>query len=319
MDKRRVFIPMRRHMVFYGKHLFAYALQSCLSEMGFDAQCVPSAKPRQWGIRKNDICFYVDAATTKNTLYARSKESVQVYFNMEPAEVKPHYPERNRQRVWSYMNRVLRSDFDVVFDYNGNTTKLWQSKGQKAYLLPIAYHESYERPRAEPLRRAVHFLGNECYSVAKLAKKGEGPGRKDRRGILCDEIRSLGARCRSHNFRDRPQEQLDRLLWTPGVHLNLHRFPSPFQFGGLRVIAMLMANRRFVLTEECHWLPPGLVAGEHWDVATPHDLPQRAADWLSRPRACEAIGQAGYEFIKKHHRLDVELTKAMVAAGLFGG
>jgi len=314
--KVRVFFPMRKHMKYYGKHLFVIAVREIMEGWGFDARIVPSERYKEWPIRKGDIVFYADAGSTRTSPpWAKSRGAWTYYFNMEPADPLPHYPEPNRHRVASYA-RVLRANFDVVFDYNGNTTENLRSLGVNAYLLPIGYHESFERPRLKPYRAGVHFLGNEMEPEFKNTKPGKERNLKSRRGKMCDEIRKLGTPCHSHSFRVRTQEEFDRFLWTPGVHLNLHRFPPPFQFGGLRVIAMLMSNQRFVLTEICNWLPPGLVPGVHWDVAPPDEFAERAAYWYSKPRACKKMGRAGYEFLKKSHRLDVELERAMTEAGI---
>jgi len=300
----------------FGKQYFAIAVCDVLSSMGYDAKLVPVEDVDSRSLRREDILFFLDLQSAHAILGRRLSRSVRrpratsIYFNMEPLPDRDYEaPYYDRFRRYKRALDQLRPD--VIFDYNESTTRFLSRRRQNTHHCPIAYHETYDLHGEGDFPDAVQLLGDEVC-------KDSGGFSLTRRGVVCKAIRDAGVPCNSYSFRNHI-ECLENLNLSPGIHLNAHHVDPPFTFGGIRVIIMGMANKRFVMSEPCVWHPPGLKSGEHWVVVNTEDIPEQAAYWMDRKKEREGIGRAGYEFIKKHHRLDVALPKALESAGLFHG
>jgi len=317
---KRIVIPMRRAMVHWGKDLFALALASCFRSLGFKVIMPDVSDVGPGDFTRNDFVLFVDWASARSKfsnalVYARRNKATTAHYNMEPIAPAPWLLDSFNSRSKRYREKIS-GKFDIIFDYNQNTTDILKARGENAYLLPMGYHESYEVAWLPPFDVGAHWLGLEYHPPPKGAEYD--PRILDRRGEICKAIREAGAPCSSHFFRGLPGrlDLMRKMLSTPGVHLNLHRPGSPFQFGGIRVIQLLMSNRRFVLSEPCSWYPEGLTPGVHWDVAEPEQIPEHVLYWLKKPIKREAVARAGYEFIRANHRLDVFLKQALIEAGV---
>lgn len=315
--RRRVVIPIRNAMRIWGKHTLANAFASCFESLGFESAQMDIGSIGRLAFRPGDVAFFIDLASARMKLgMAKRCGCFAAMYNMEPVEGLPHLDGDFNSRFSSYRKRLVSCEFDAIFDYNANTTSRLREDGAAAHLLPMGYHESYELEPGSPFNDGCHWLGLEFHPPPK---KGPDPHLRDRRGQICEDLRSAGLSTYSHNFRgetDRGGMSLRRLVHSPGVHLNLHRPSPPFQFGGIRVINFLMSNRRFVLSEPCLWYPEGLTAGTHWDVAPEAEFVERARFWLDRPKKRREVAESGYEFIKKHHRLDHFVERAFLEAGI---
>ncbi len=307
----------------FGKQYFAIAVCDVLSSIGYDAKLVPVEDVASRALRQQDILFFLDMQSAHAILGRRMSRSerrpraTSIYFNMEPLPDR-EYEALYHGRFRRYKRALDQLRPDVIFDYNQHTTRYLNRRRSNAHHCPIAYHESYDLHGEGDFPDAVQLLGDEVQEV-KTDRSGV-PFRTvlSRRGVVCKAIRDAGVPCNSYNFREDP-EALERLNLSAGIHLNAHHVNPPFNFGGIRVIIMGMANKRFVMSEPCVWHPPGLKSGEHWVVVNTEDIPEQAAYWMDRKKEREEIGRAGYEFMKTHHRLDVALPKALESAGLFHG
>lgn len=299
---RRVCFITRPSFRSFGQHYFVYACQEVMTGLGWEAERVHMDDFDHTRYGPEDLIFTIDCVTVGGIEQRglRKSKAFKIYYNMEPIPCLPHYISRSIRHV----EKVQKLRMDGILDYNGHSAQWWRDNGYHAAYCGLAYHESYERsfPEEQLYPDGVYYLGRE----------------RGRRGTVAGRLRAAGKLPVQCLYLRGKNNHMERLNCSPGIHLNLHRINNPFHFGGIRVVIMGLSNARFVLSEACDWVPEGLTAGEHWDMAngTIGDLVEKAKWWFERPDERERAGRAGQEFVRKHHRLDVELPRGLKELGV---
>lgn len=299
---RRVCLPWIETWSAYGHDLFHEALAQIFRSWGFEVDTPhrSEAQPETYGV--DDLVLFLDNPCS--TAFDRLQEergptrAKRVFFNMDPP--------KKRHLLW-----VEHFQYDLILDYNVPTARLWNERNSRnrtrAEYCGMGYHESYEESVQEP-RQGAPML---------FMMSGPNKRRSQVWAQIKDVTIPLGHDC---DWVDHRTSRADTLthVGRDGIHLNLLRdeLRGRKTFGWMRILLFHAMSRAFVLSEPLHWYPHGMESGRHWVVAAIKDLPSAAAYWMDRPEERKAIGQAGYEFFRDHHRLEDHLRRALEKGGL---
>jgi hypothetical protein len=180
----------------------------------------------------------------------------------------------------------------VIFEYDATQTRYMREAGWPVAHCPVGYHETFEVPLSQPLEPGVFFLG---MMTPKRQQWQKTIGFKD------------------FQLFDDPEMQ-GRLLCSPGVHLNI-KWRECAAFVPLRVIMLLLSNRCCVVSERSQWSP--IEHGKHYlSVSTPTQMARECQKLMQKPRLRDKLANDGYNYIKRHHRLDVSLKCALEQIGV---
>lgn len=284
--KRRVFIVWPCRGPWNVLRYLEKALSMILEELGFDPHSV-SVDTMPEVVNEGDVVISPRPVP-------RREGAVMVFYCMDPIgkRIQGIWTLRYMVRGKGFTQRVLRECqsrrrwFDAVFCYDEPIMRFFARWDIPTYLVPIGYHESFE-VEGTPQEEGVFFLGTPS----------------ERRDALV-------AACGGTHI---PGGQRSDYLNTPGVHLVFNRGYRAFD--SIRIVSLLLSNRRCVLTDlEAEWMP--LISGEHFYSASTRYLPYVCEDLMKNPGIRRKIARLGYEFIKKHFRFDDHVGEAMKGLGV---
>lgn len=277
----------------YGGDIFALAMIDVLEKLGYEAWSVIRGEDPPSRYRTvDDLWLFLGHGVPG--LY-RDLPGRKVIYSFHPyGDDYGQYAARNFRTV---KGCLVEGHAEVVFHYNLHTVEWMRRQGLPAYYSPVGYHETFEMGfDGELLNLGVYFLGRP-------------------RGRRKEILKACGAQCCNwlHRSAADAARRRAQLLNTDGVHLNLFHIPwRPFL--ALRVVTLLLANRRAVVSEPPDWSP--LVSGEHYLEVPTADLPSACKSLLNDAKRRRELGEAGYDFVRTHYRLDQGLKQSLAEAGL---
>ncbi len=296
--KRRLFVVNPPNTRDYAGDLLARALVACADRLGFRAWEV-STKLEVTGLTWEDVLLIMKPVVPPVYHGSLAKK---IIFNIHPTCPGEEYSGVYRRNFRNLQQELATGRADAVFDYNEHTTNWMRKAGMNAIYCPVGYHELFEVPPVKGLKSRRDDGRTDAYLIGR-ADCGNRP-----EWVMANRSWAKVIDWREHQWL-RPS-----LLSTDAVHLNVTTRVRCKTFLSMRVIMLLMANRRFVLSEIPDWSP--LKSGEHWATVERKGLEGAYQAWAKNDKGRHEIAEAGYQFIRFHHRLDYHFEMAMKDAGV---
>lgn len=297
---RRVCVPQTPYWIRYGHDIFVEALVDVFRGLGFEVDTPDQDESEPWEYGPDDLVLFVENYGARK--WIRRIEAAgrgagrakRLYFNVDPLKGKN-------------LEQPVVHEISAILDYCGQNKAIWTKNGwdpRKVVHCGMGYHSTYER---HVCREPSRFEPDGIHLMADVTKARRR-----------DVVRLLGAEGVEVNHRTFGDDRQGALAFvaSPGVHLNVQRHHRISTFGWIRILMFHLMARSFVLSEELGWYPDGFESGRHWVVAPFESLPEVAERWLARPDERREIGEAGYQFMKRHHRLETQLPAALKKIGV---
>jgi len=288
--KRTAFIiksPTERN---FGGDVYSHALFEVLEGLDFTPRFFTRGNEAPKKAKEDDIFFFLGHNVCEPY---RELPGAKVIVSFHPYGLD--YGKWSTKNFSVARKCCIEGHATAIFHYNLHTAQWMQEDGLPAYYAPVGYHESFEAPKVEPYPLGVYILGRSSKRRAMVLSR-------TKKAHICNWVKESDMEFRRA-----------RLLNTDGVHLNLFYIPwRPFY--ALRVVMHLLSNRRCVVSELADWSP--LTDGEHYIEVPAAEIPGVCKELLQDKQRRHELGNAGYEFIKKSHRLDVEFKRALTEAQL---
>jgi len=201
-----------------------------------------------------------------------------------------------RNSMWC--NRVHRAlgQFNCIFEMSQENLKI--DLPIKRLHCPMGHHSSFEIPYVVGPKQnlaLVGYVSPKSYRYQVIKNTEQELGSK----MWC--IRTKDHWANANN------KQLNQVIFNTLIQLNIHRNPKYKMFESIRVIAQLLSNRCFVVSEPSIGSP--LTSGQHY-VET-NDMVGAIRYYLERPEECKKIAQCGYEFIREHYRFETHVEQCL--------
>lgn len=254
----------------------ATAFQECFIELGYEAEMRSEYESGY------DISFGMYAHSSYGT---QNDGTYKIAYNWESLSLK----------MWH--RRICGgTQFDCIWDCDENNLQ-YTTPGEHL-CCPIGYHEKFELPQAIGPHNKIAFIGNSPTSSRR--RRNPNSRKWHRRRIIESIEKHTGTQVWYVEDKTKQihTEKLSQIIHNTDVHLNIHNNPHSPMFESLRVIAMLLSNRKFVISEPSRTSP--LIDKEHY-IET-NDF-SNVEYYLQHPEECKEIAQRGYDFIKAKYKL----------------
>jgi hypothetical protein len=197
-----------------------------------------------------------------------------------------------------WRNRVHRAlgQFNCIFEMSPENLKI--DLPIKRLYCPIGYHPTFEMPYVVGPKQNIALIGY-------VSQKSH------RHQVIENIERELGSkvwciRTKDH-WANANNKQLNQVIFNTLVQLNIHRNPKYKMFESIRVIAQLISNKCFVISEPSY--DSLLVNGQHY-IET-NDIVNTIRHYLKRPEECDQIAQQGYRFVRGQCKLETHVERCL--------
>ena len=271
------------------RDLLQKALCAAATDLGFEARTTVPELDEQ-----NHDDVYV-ALETRAIPEGPPRGTVLLY-NLEPLPMPEYLSREHVSVVFRQSYEIIRNSLkesggsvDGILDYCESTTRFLLEQGHRAVFCPPGFHESIVVKDAVPFRQGVYVLG------------------KNRPG--CRRARAAKRFNAQYVYTRNSVKARERLSVTPGVHVCLQRERDVLTFGGMKMIQMYLANKRFVISEPYWWSP--LNSGEHYLEVPAERIPDFVTYYYYNSREADEIALNGFKYIKRSLHMTNWLKRAL--------
>jgi ADP-heptose:LPS heptosyltransferase len=252
------------------------AINDCFQKLGYESYIT-----NQFLANRVNFCLgaYQFGFIKKcdNTLY--------IMYQMEQFPFEEKNYEHKRAQEWFERINTFINCYDYVFDVSiDNVNFLKSKKYNNVFHLPVGYHHSFEFNLMNTTETYDFFF------------TGSFPERRQR--ILSKLLQKY----KGNAVFDIFGEDRAKYILSSKINLNLHYEEHLDMFESLRIVMLLLSNKRFVLTEPIKNLAP-FQNKIHLVTSTEENLDKTIDYYLTHEDERKQIAENGYNFVKTEYKL----------------